>query len=65
LELWVLLIETTFARKAIQSTPSGIFFLVKRNQQGVPYSARNNCAKMFHAPGSRGLDAERAIIASH
>ena len=30
-----------------------VFLLVKRNQRGVPESARNNCAKMFQTPLTR------------
>jgi hypothetical protein len=54
-ELGVLLIETTFARKASASGRSEKFFLVKRIQRAVPYSARNICAKMFQVLGGRGL----------
>ena len=32
-----------------------VFLLVKRNQRGVPDSARNNCAKMFQNRSSTGI----------
>ena len=39
--------------------------LVKRSQQGVLDSARNNCAKMFQTPVARGSRFDRTVIATH
>ena len=38
--------------------------LVKRNQRGVPDSARNKCAKMFQSLLARGFARDRMVIAS-
>jgi len=39
--------------------------LVKRSQQGVLYSARNNCAKIFQILLTRWFQPDRTVIATH